>query len=194
MKMWSVPSALQAFAFHPVIIFLQNHSSHKWSLAKSSNHQIIKKTLGIIRRTSTSAITCQEKSAYIRNISRWRQTDPPPPAAPPRAPPPGPPGPPIGGPGPSLAPRRWGGKFAGKGWEGLEVTWVWVNTYSHPFWVGWTSIYQYLPAMTWGSHSVPGFWPIPTWGKMGKRWERWAFDARLWSRPPDQASVMSHDA
>ncbi|CAL1174174.1 unnamed protein product [Cladocopium goreaui] len=48
----------------------------------------------------------KEKSAYIRNISRWRQTDPPPPAAPPTRPPPGPPGPPIGGPGPSLAPRR----------------------------------------------------------------------------------------
>mmetsp|Transcript_88003 Transcript_88003/g.139853 ORF Transcript_88003/g.139853 Transcript_88003/m.139853 type:complete len:318 (-) Transcript_88003:99-1052(-) len=52
----------------------------------------------------------KEKSAYIRNISRWRQTDPPPaPAAPPSrapGPPGGPPGPPIGGPGPSLPPRR----------------------------------------------------------------------------------------
>eukprot|EP00435_Cladocopium_sp_Y103_P031130 s541_g7.t2 len=49
----------------------------------------------------------KEKSAYIRNISRWRQTDPPTPVPPTRAPgPPGPPGPPIGGPGPSLAPRR----------------------------------------------------------------------------------------
>ena len=38
-----------------------------------------------------------------------------------------------------------------------------------PFLVGWTSIYQ----LFWGSHSVPGFWPIPICCQSS--WYSWCF-------------------